>query len=226
MCRFQPICCVVGLGDDSKINWCEGVKESDFTGSAVETFGAKAVKDAYCLMLTFTLDESTWIGSLLTEPEGGYKPEMFSFVKPYMTPAMQKIWDEAIKDALNGDSEEASGVRGMTFFDFRTGPYELFMNGMVLNKRADLKELYAWKNQDGNDRLVMTLDVSGDLVLRSKDDGKLYLLPTKKTINYSLAENGLKELPWLIDGFDSKWWVGGKDNIKPMPDTSPSPSAQ
>src|SRR5690606_3319286 len=66
----------VGLGDDGKINWCEGVKESDFTGSAVETFGAKAVKDAYCLMLTFTLDESTWIGSLLTEPEGGYKPEM------------------------------------------------------------------------------------------------------------------------------------------------------
>ena len=224
MCRFQPICRVVGLGDDGKINWCEGVKESDFTGSAVETSGAKAV--TYCLMLTFTLDESTLIGSLLTEPEGGYKPKMFSFVKPYMTPAMQKIWDDLVRKALKGDKDAVEAVRGLMFFSLRATGYEFVMGGMVLNKKGELKEAYAWKDDDGVDQLAMTFDISGDLVLRSTKDNKLYLLPTKKTITYTLAENGVKELPWVIDGVDPEWWIGGKDDLKPMPDTSPSPAAQ
>lgn len=199
------------LGDLVEIDWCDEYSDANVQESAVEAYGEDGVKDAYCYVVAFTLEKSTWVPSVLKEPAGGYKPEMFDFVKAYMTENLQEGWTSTVKEALNGDPLATELVRGLLFYQL---PADMELQDKVINKKVELKDAYALEGDDGG-RLMITLEASGDLVV--KKDGQDKLLPTRKTVTYSLMPNEDGDASWIIDGFDPEPWMGGVDDLQPMP---------
>ncbi|NEK96581.1 hypothetical protein GCU67_20780 [Modestobacter muralis] len=185
---------------DGTVDYC--VDQAPATGPTADQFGAANVEAAYCEMVTFTLDESSFITSLLVPRRDGTPRQLneFSSVKRYMTPTVQKLWDEQVTAALNGDEEALKNVNSVTFYDFEgEGIAVTAEPGLVTNKKAGPASLSSGTGPDGAAQLVMSFAVEADL--RITRDGQPTVLHAEKEITYRLVPTGPADLPWLIDGF-------------------------
>jgi hypothetical protein len=186
-------------------HYCDG--QAPFTGEAADHWGADNVKQAYCFMVAYTLDESSWVTNLMQKPADGSarKPVEFSFVKQYMTSRMQTSWDDLVNKDLAGDEDSFNLVQAMTFYNL-TGDGIAFPDrpDLVVNKSFSPAETWVDNlGPDGSDRLAMKFTVSGSV--RLLQNNKPVLLPMEKTVTYFLVPTGQTDLPWVMDGFQGTY---------------------
>ncbi|NAZ84630.1 hypothetical protein [Kineococcus indalonis] len=206
----------VGESAMAHVDYCAG-QTTPFTGEAADVFGADNVMTAYCDMVTMTLDDSTFVNSLLP-----YEPNRqvadFSFVKKYMTATLAESWDTAVAQALGGDKDAIATVSTLTFYNVRFPEEGLNVpkdTASVLNKSFNPAVTEVDRSQaDGEPRLYMTFDVSATILLQ-KPDGTPAFLPVSKTIHYNLLPDGNADIPWRIDGFT------GDYRFSPVTDAMP-----
>lgn len=179
------------------IDWS---KQPPFTGPAADKFGAANVMAAYRQAVTFSLQEG--YSNLMAK---GYdaRPVEFSFVKPYLTTAAQKEWDDDVKAALARDEDAGGAVYVLTtwhaagnqdVYKFRDGQQLLTLGRSFSAGTASLQTV------DAKEYLVLDFIVSRDI--RFMKDGKAVLFPLEKDITYRMTPNGLKDIPWLIDAYN------------------------
>jgi len=180
------------------IDWVKQSKQP-FTGAAADKFGAANVMAAYRHAVTFSLQEG--YSNLMAK---GYdaRPVEFSFVKPYLTTALQQQWDKDVKAGLAKDEDAVGNVfavttwhaaEGQDVYKFRDGQV-LFTLGRTFSPATTSVQTIGAK-----DYLVIRFTVSRNI--RFMKDGKAVLLPLEKDITYRMTPNGLKEIPWLIDAW-------------------------
>jgi|GEM_PF-3970796 len=192
------------------IDWVKQAKHP-FTGDAADKFGADNVMDAYRHAVTFSLQEG--YSNLMAK---GYdaRPVEFSFVKPYLTTAAQKAWDEDVKAALTRDADAVGQVSLLTTWNAAGGQnVYTFRDGQVLFSvgRTFSTATTSLQTVDAKQYLVIRFTVSRNL--RFMKDGKPVLFPLEKDITYRMTPNGLKDIPWLIDS----WTIESTPGL-PTPD--------
>jgi hypothetical protein len=190
---------------DGAIDYCAG--QAPFTGDVADQFGADNVMAAYCEMVGFTLDQSTWVNNLLAPLPDGQKRQLveYSFVKDYMTDRQQQEWDATVQKAIDGDKASSDRVFLLIFNDI-TG------EGLTFPDRPDLVTNKKWSpavlgsdtaGPDGADRLTMEFTVSADVNVLVNNEPKV--INMSKDITYALVPTGLTDRPWAIDGFTATW---------------------
>jgi hypothetical protein len=198
---------VVETGEDGSTDYC--ANQTPFAGPVADQWGADNVMQAYCEMVAFTLDDSSWINSLLVKPSKPRDAVEFSSVKKYMTTNAQASWDALVARYLSGDVKDATDAANqmynLQFFDLEgDGMVFTQSDGLVNNKAFSPATLGTDSlGPDGADRLNMTFTVSADVALTY--NGKPGTLPMSKTVTYSLVPTGQADIPWVIDGVTGNW---------------------
>jgi hypothetical protein len=180
------------------IDWVKQSKQP-FTGAAADKFGAANVMAAYRHAVTFSLREG--YSNLMAK---GYdaRPVEFSFIKPYLTTALQNQWDKDVKAALAKDEDAVGNVYAVTTWNTAEGQdvYK-FRKGQVLFTlgRTFSPATASVQTIGAKDYLDIQFTVSRNI--RFMKAGKAVLLPLEKDITYRMTPNGLKDMPWLIDAW-------------------------
>ena len=198
--------------DTGEVDYCKGTKQAPFTGEAADTFGAENVMAAYCEMGNFSLSQGF---TNLMETKATRGAVEFSFVKPWMTPKAQKVWDAAVAKTIKGDDEQAPvTIMKMTGFNFENDGFEFAKDLPRVGRKSVTAATTAVDKREGGQRLAMRMVVKADLLYKKAGDPKTYTVAFAKDTTYWLVPNGDAQKPWLIDGweasFDSKAPVASK----------------
>ncbi|MGY2082026.1 hypothetical protein [Modestobacter sp. SYSU DS0657] len=195
----------IGGAANSAADYCRG--QAPAHGPVADQFGADMVMVAYCELVTFTLDESSFINSLLVPKDGEAALNVtdFALVKPYMTPRMQTAWDQSVAAALGGDEERQSSVNALTFYAINGEGWEFSDTPTLVGaKRWGPAHLDSDNNgPDGEARLNLRFQVSAEI--RATLDGAPKTVPVNKTMSYWLVPTGQSDIPWAIDAYQGSF---------------------
>jgi hypothetical protein len=200
----------IAFDKSGKPDYCK-TQTKPFGGEAAEVFGADNVMAAYCQMVGFTLDASSFVPSMLRGPEDGkFTPIMFSSVKEYMTPKTAAAWDARVKAYLSGGAKDEGAVQTLMFHNIHNERSGLHV---LTREEAGGRPVVIGKSfspgsagvttYDGREHLEMTFTVRASI--RVQKNGVEGTMPVTKTITYWLLPTGRDTKPWVIDGYDGTY---------------------
>ena len=193
------------------VDWA---KKPPFTGPAAKKFGPANVMAAYQHAVTFSMEQG--YSNLMAK---GYdaRPVEFSIVRPYLTPGAQKLWDADVKAALAKDKVGGARVSALTNWNLEGDQQAYkFRDGQVIfaTDFQFSKATTSVQRIGAEDHLLIRFRVSRSI--RLMKDGKPVLYPMRKDITYRMIPNGLKDIPWLISGWDIQPIDPGATTADPM----------
>lgn len=198
---------------NGKFDYCKN--QAPFTGPASDEFGAEAVADAYCTMVTLQMEQS-FLEDHLRNNGDVLKPIDFSIWTRYMTAETAEEFNANVEKALKGNEDAFIDVLSLTFFDMlgTDSGYAFTDEPAVLNRTfspasTDVEEF------EGNKRLILTFDVFGDVNVVKEDTNEPHIIPVARRIGFALVRNPVptsEENDWLIES-----WTGNFTIDQPIP---------
>jgi hypothetical protein len=177
----------------------------DFPGPAADHFGSDAVSTAFCDMVDFTFETGFNGTTIRYTVDQGQGVEDYAYLHEYMTPNLQRSFDEQVARSVAGDEEAESYVNSLAFHGLTAGGRVVtFPEGdIVSNHNFWPGEVSLVANHADPENPMLRVDFTATADIQIVLDGVPHTWTPERTVGLTLVHTDNPDRTWLIDAVDS-----------------------
>lgn len=213
---------------------CPGLERATWSRDAGREFGRANLRAAFCEMFRLTVSA---YGPLMKH-DTHFEASQFDYVKPYLTPRLNRRWDRDVArfvatndEKIRGDGGKKDRVRGLVWadigpdrdargvFDWNPPGRPVTSEFTILDGGLTPKALLFQTKDKKVTRLVLPIGVTGEVAM-SGPGNKKYENDAYREIIYVLVKNNDADKPWLVQDYSHFETLTGVAQVaRPAPKT-------